>query len=162
LIISRSGGLNAPPPDLALLQGNCLRKPMNAANAVVHSKAPDLAEYSAQLHERRTRRAHRIKEELRRVIGFVALTDAYALEVPTVERMMDTLGRLEVEVLGRLRFYPPRSVRVVTGEPINLAARWADWQTRGEDAADVVTEELESAVRSLLVSTAGLMTVLAE
>jgi 1-acyl-sn-glycerol-3-phosphate acyltransferase len=154
--------LGAPRPDLAQPLRNRLRKLMVAANAVVHSRAADEGVYAQDIHSRRVRRALRIKEDLRRVIGFVALTDAYALEVPTVERLMDTLGRLEVEVLGRLRFYPPRIVRVVVGEPIDLGARFADWQARGEDCAEALTAELEAAVRGLLAGTAELMTTLGE
>lgn len=162
-IITRSAEtLGTAVPDPAQPLRNRLRKLMVAANAAVHSGPGEESAYSAELNARRVRRASKIKAELRRVIGFVALTDAYALEVPTVERMMDTLGRLEVEVLGRLRFYPPRAVRVLAGTPVNLAERYSDWQARGEDAAEDLTEELEGAVRGLLAASAGLMTTLAE
>jgi hypothetical protein len=150
--------LGAPLPDPGLPLRNRLRKLFNAANAAIHGKAELPGEYGAALLARRQRRAVKVKAELRRVIQFVALTDSYALEVPTVERMMDTLGRLEMEVTGKLRFYPPRVVRVTVGEPIDLSAYYGDWQVRGEEAAEDLTEKLEADVRALLKESSGLMT----
>jgi 1-acyl-sn-glycerol-3-phosphate acyltransferase len=158
IMASAAETLGTALPDPALPLRNRLRKLFNAANAVLHGKPELPGDYGRELLARRQRRAVRVKAELRRVIQFVALNDSYALEVPTVERFMDTLGRLEMEVSGRLRFYPPRVVRITVGEPIDLAAHYADWQARGEEAAEDVTEQLEQAVRTLLKSSRQLMT----
>jgi hypothetical protein len=70
--------------------------------------------------------------------------------VQTQERFMDVLGRLELEVFGKLRFVGPRAVAIAVGEPQNLADSFAQYQADPAGAAEAAMQRQEQAVRSLL------------
>jgi len=93
-------------------------------------------------------------KELQRTVlqvrNFVALDTAYIEERPTVERLFDVIGLLEVEVFGKRRFTGPRKAVVRVGEPVPLL----DYQARFRRERDVVAAEiaarLEGSVRAML------------
>lgn len=93
-------------------------------------------------------------KELQRTVmqvrNFVALDTAYIEEKPTVERLFDVLGLLEVEVFGKRRFRGPRKAVVRVGKPVSLL----DYRERFRKERDVVAAEiaarLEGSVRTML------------
>jgi hypothetical protein len=139
---------------------NRIRKLFTAANAVIHAPAVRGGAYAQELDRRRRERAAKLRKELRRVLEFVAMTGDYSALVPTQERVLDVLGRLELEVFGKLRFLPPRSVAVKAGEPLDLAPRLAAYQADPEAASEAAMREQERRVRELLESMAHYCTPL--
>lgn len=149
-------GLGAPLPPAQDSAGeavplrNRIRKLFTAANAIIHAPHVAEGEYAKELDQRRRRRGEKLRRELRRVLEFVAMTGDYSAEVQTQERFLDVLGRLELEVFGKLRFMPPRAVAVAAGEPLDLAARYTDYLTDSEAASEAAMQAQEQAVRRLL------------
>jgi hypothetical protein len=149
-------GLGAPlPPDHdadgdAIPLRNRIRKLFTVANRIIHAPAADGGDYARQLDQRRRDQARRLRTELRRVLEFVAMTGDYSAQVQTQERFLDVLGRLELEVFGRLRFLPPRAVTIAVGEPQNLADTYDQYQSDPALAAEAAMQRQEQAVRGLL------------
>jgi 1-acyl-sn-glycerol-3-phosphate acyltransferase len=149
-------GLGAPVPPATDAAGkpvplrNRIRRLFTAANAIIHAPAPAGGAYARELDDRRRQAAAKLRTELRRVLEFVAMTADYAAEVPTQERFLDALGRLEVEVTGKLRFIRPRGVAVAAGEPLDLAARYGAYCADPEAASEAAMHDQERAVRELL------------
>jgi hypothetical protein len=149
-------GLAAPVPAAADSAGrpvplrNRIRKLFTTANAIIHAPAEKGGVYARELDDRRRKRASKLRQELRRVLEFVAMTGDYSAQVQTQERFLDVLGRMELEVTGKLRFIPPRAVAVAAGEPLDLAARYADYLADQEAASEAAMQAQEAAVRGLL------------
>lgn len=162
ILLRSAEALGEPLPDPQQPLRNRLRKLFNAANAVINDEPSLPGDYGRALLARRQRRAEKTKAELSRVLQFVAYSADYVNEAPTVERYLDMLGRLEMEVTGRLWLYSPRAVRIIVGEPIDLSHYYSDWLQRGEAVAEEVTELLEQTVREMLQASAELTTPLPE
>lgn len=149
-------GLNSALPPAVDGEGrvvplrNRIRKLFIAANAIIHASPESGGKYARELDERRRRRAGKLRKELRRVLEFVAMTGDYSAEVQTQERFLDVLGRLELEVFGRLCFLPPRAVAIAAGEPLDLAQRYNDYLADPETASEAAMQAQEQAVRRLL------------
>ena len=96
------------------------------------------------------RRAIALKEELQRVLEFVAIQGRYLQDDPSAERCIDLLCRFEREVFGSMRFYGPRTARLGVGRVIRLADSLPAWQRDGDAEVDRVTRLLEERVRGRL------------
>ena len=95
-------------------------------------------------------RAKVMKRELQRVLEFVAMPGKYVEEDSSAERYLDLLGRFEMEVFGKLRFFGPRTARISVCEPVNLADSYEQWKNDNEAQVDRTTEQIEDAVRGRL------------
>ncbi len=130
--------------DLASPLRNRLRKLFVAVSRMRRS--------ASSAYERRLldRRARVLKAELQRVLEFVAMPGRYVEEHSSAERYLDLLGRFEMEVFGRLKFFGPRTARISVCEPVNLGETYSDWQQGNEQQVDRMTLQLEDAVRTRL------------
>ena len=96
-----------------------IRTLFNTIDRIVYEEPPG-PDYEQQLAAERHQIARSHYEDLWRLLQFVAIHDGYVKESMRVERFMDVLGLLEMEVLKQRRIYGPRKARVKVGEPISL------------------------------------------
>lgn len=162
LVLQRTAGalgITVPPADQPLR--NRLRKIFIAARKIGHSPPNSGGEYAAKLYHRRRKHTALLRKELERVLSFLTMTGTYSYDVPTVENYLDVLGRLELEVTGRLRFWRPRAVSVRVGNPIDLRQFQGQFATEPDATSVAVMRMAESQVRALLDESRALMQSLA-
>lgn len=87
-----------------------------------------------------------------RLLNFDAIYDGYVAESPTPERFLDTLIRLEREVFHLENAQPkaPRKACFYIGEPINLKAYLADYQSDRSGTIDKLAESLHQTMQTNL------------
>jgi hypothetical protein len=153
--VATSLGVKVPRTDQPLRDR--LRDLFNALDHVA-DEPNDGSAYSKDLAREQERLMAGLYRELDRVLGFVSVSEGYALGRPVQERFCDVLGRLEREVLGRERFFGPQRAVVRVGEPINLSEHYARYLAEKRAVVQELTLELEGRVRGLLEETAGLLT----
>jgi hypothetical protein len=68
----------------------------------------------------------------------------------TIERFMDVLCLLEMEVFGERRMWGPRRAMVQVGQPVNLRDHLSAYKTDKRDVVQHVTLSVESQVRQML------------
>lgn len=151
-------GLKLPPPDSPLR--NRVRKLLNAANRLTDLSEEHASTYAQELHAMRRERIFRMREELGRLMAFIAVSWDYEISVPTVENFLDVLSILEMDLLGVHRVRGPRAVVVKIGVPLDLRNRYEEFKADPDSASEGIMLEVERAVRSMLNSTAHLMTPL--
>jgi 1-acyl-sn-glycerol-3-phosphate acyltransferase len=148
-------GVKVPRPDQPLRDR--LRDLFNALDRVADEPG-DGSVYSRELAREQERMMAGLYRELDRVLGFVAVSEDYALGRPVQERFCDVLGRLEREVLGRERFFGPQRAVIRIGEPLNLSEYYQRYLGDKRAVVNELTLALEGRVRGLLDETAGLLT----
>jgi len=74
----------------------------------------------------------------------------YLRSEPTVDRIAETIFKLEEDVLGVQRYPAPRHARVVFGEPIDIAAFMSARQLKPRAAVQPLTEQVRVAIEGLL------------
>jgi 1-acyl-sn-glycerol-3-phosphate acyltransferase len=161
LVLSRAAqalGIVLPPPGQPLR--NRLRKIIVAAKRISHTPPGRGGAYALRLYRRTQAHTALLQRELARVLEFVALTGAYGVDAPTVENYLDVLGRLELEVLGRRRYWGPRAVTVRVGEALDLREYLEQYRHDPAQASQAAIAEIERRVQALLSASAGLMTPL--
>lgn len=87
-----------------------------------------------------------------RLLNFDAINDGYVAENPTPERFLDTLTRLEREVLN-INQPPPkghRFARLKVGEPINLKEHFASYQKNRNQAVNQLVTSVQQEVQKNL------------
>ena len=126
-----------------------IRTLFNTIDRIVYEEPPG-SDYEQQLAAERHQIARSHYEDLWRLLQFVAIHDGYVKESMTVERFMDVLGLLEMEVLKKRRIWGPRKARIKVGEPINLRDCASSYTANKRDTVQEVTVALESAVRDML------------
>ncbi len=89
-------------------------------------------------------------EDLWRLLRFVAIYDGYVRESMTVERFMDVLGLLELEVFKTRRVWRPRKACVKVGQPIDLKDYASSYEANKRAAIQNVNATLEPSVRENL------------
>jgi hypothetical protein len=134
----------------------------NALAAYVKEYADSTVEHEWRLHQQRQEGAGPLERDLRRLHNFLAVTDGYVAARTTVERFLDVLGHLEVEVLGRHGCRLPSRAEVRIGEPLELADFFADYQQNKRAAVTAATKALERRMQELLQPLSELGTPLAE
>lgn len=87
-----------------------------------------------------------------RLLNFDAIYDGYVAELPTPERFLDTLMRLEREVFHLEHAQPkaPRKAYFYIGDPINLKGYLADYQRDRSGTTDRLAEQLHQTMQSNL------------
>jgi 1-acyl-sn-glycerol-3-phosphate acyltransferase len=111
---------------------------------------PDHNDYDERLYRRKMEIALPLFRDLHRLQNFIALSGDYVASEATAERFLETLGRLEVEVFGKVRNKVAREALVRVAAPIQLEERYSAYRQdkRGEVAA--VTREMETTIRGML------------
>lgn len=111
---------------------------------------PDASNYGRKLLDEQKRLARDMYDELWRVLQFIAIYADYVRENSTVERFMDVLCILEMEVFGERRIAGPRKACVRVGEPVDLKDEFAAYREDKRAATEALTLRLENTVRSML------------
>lgn len=121
----------------------------NAVDRIVYDE-PAGSEYEQHLAEERQQIARALYEDLWRLLQFIAIYDGYVSESMTVERFMDVLCLLEMEVFKTRRIWGPRKAHVQVGTPVNLADQSQAYAANKHQAVQEVTTTLEASVREML------------
>jgi 1-acyl-sn-glycerol-3-phosphate acyltransferase len=140
-----------------------VRSLVNMVYQVTDEEPQQLCWYDRHLRDERRRRVLPLMRDLDRVANWIAVYDGYVSERPSPERMADLIRRLEVEVLGpwakegsQQGLMPTSLLRgkqrclVHLGEPIDVAARYADYQADRKSTVQSLTHQFESATQALL------------
>lgn len=126
-----------------------IRTLFNTVDRIVHEE-PEATDYERQLALERQQAMRNLYDDLWRVLQFVAIYDGYVRESMTVDRFLDVLCLLEMEVFGERRIWGPRNARVKVGDPIDLRDHYAAYKTNRRGEVEDVTLALESCVRQML------------
>lgn len=125
----------------------------NAYDDVIYGPAG--AEESEEDRAERERRAETVRPlyaDWSRLKNFLAVREGYVQQLPSAERFLDVLGRLEIEVLGRCHIRGRRRARVKAGEPIDLMAEMPAYRQGKRETVARVTALLEERVRQMLLA----------
>lgn len=93
-----------------------------------------------------------IEQATRRLLNFDAIYDGYVAKLPTQERFLDTLIRLEREVFD-IDQPPPKGFRrahIMVGEPINLKPYLQAFGQNRSATVKQITAEVQTAVQAQL------------
>ncbi len=126
-----------------------IRACFTAVDTIVNSPTEALA-YAEKLQQEHRQTARELYDDLWRVLQFVAIYEGYVRELTTVERLMDVLGLLEMEVFGERRMWGPRRAIVTLGREIDLHDRFDSYNSRKRETIREVSLELETSVRDML------------
>jgi len=126
-----------------------IRTLFNTVDRIVHEE-PDATDYERQLALERQQAVRNLYDDLWRVLQFVAIYDGYVSESMTVDRFMDVLCLLEMEVLNERRIWGPRKARITVGDPVDLKDHFSSYKTNRRGVVEDVTLALESSVRQML------------
>lgn len=110
----------------------------------------DHHDYDERLYRKRVQDAIPLFNDLHRLQNFIAFTGSYVAAEATGERFVEVLGRLEKEVLGKVRHAVPREARVRIAPPIALEERYAEYRQNKRQVVADVTQQLEATIRDLL------------
>lgn len=121
----------------------------NAVDRIVYEE-PQASEYEQKLANERQQAARDLYDDLWRVLQLVAIYDGYVRELMTVERFMDVLGLLEMEVLGERRIWGPRKAMVRVGDCVDLRDHFSTYKADKRGVIQQVTLAVESQVRQML------------
>jgi 1-acyl-sn-glycerol-3-phosphate acyltransferase len=126
-----------------------IRALFNAVDRTIFEEA-GASEYERRVWEERQQIGKSLYEDLWRLLQFVAIYDGYVRESMTVERFMDVLCLLEMEVFKKRRIWGPRKACVQVGEPIDLRDHAAAYEADKREAVQNVNSMLESRVQEML------------
>lgn len=126
-----------------------VRVMFNALDRIVHDEPPS-SEYEQRLAAERQQLARTLYEDVWRLLQLVAVYDGYVREKMTVERFMDVLCLLELEVFQKRKMWGPRRACVRIGEPIDLLDHVVAYDANKREAVQLVNEALESSVHAML------------
>ena len=130
-----------------------IRALFNAVDRIVHEE-PETYEYQQKLLNERQQAARDLYDDLWRVLQLIAIYDGYVRESLTVERFMDVLCLLEMEVLGERRIWGPRKALVRVGDSVDLRDHFSAYKTDKRGVIQEVTLAIESRVRQMLATLA--------
>lgn len=136
-----------PPAGRVLLDR--VRTLFNTVDRIVHEE-PDASDYERRLTTERQQEVRNLYDDLWRVMQFVAVYDGYVSESMTVERFMDVLCLLEMEVFNERRIWGPRKALVKVAEPIDLKDHFSAYKTDRRGVVQDITLGLESSVKTML------------
>jgi hypothetical protein len=128
-----------------------IRSLFNAVDRIVYDEAA-ASQYEQRLVLERRQIAQSLYEDLWRLLQFVAIYDGYVRESMTVERFMDVLCLLEMEVFKMRRIWGPRKACVKVGDPIDLKNHVAEYTNDKRGAVQNVNATLEASVQEMLQS----------
>jgi 1-acyl-sn-glycerol-3-phosphate acyltransferase len=126
-----------------------IRALFNAVDRTIYEESP-ASEYERRLALERQQIGRSLYEDLWRLLQFVAIYDGYVRESMTVERFMDVLCLLEMEIFKKRRIWGPRKACVRVGEPIDLQEHATVYGEDKRAAVQHVNAALESRVQGML------------
>jgi 1-acyl-sn-glycerol-3-phosphate acyltransferase len=126
-----------------------IRGCFNAVDRIVSADASETP-YRQKLADEHSHAMAALYDDLWRVLQFVAIYDGYVGELLTVERFMDVLCLLEMEVFNERRIWGPRKAIIKVGEPISLRDHLDTYRAGKREAVQAVSMAVESSVRSML------------
>jgi 1-acyl-sn-glycerol-3-phosphate acyltransferase len=155
LIASRvASALNIPErPDQKISER--IRDLFNAIDRI-RCTDPGGHEYGLMLRKNRRKEVDILYDDLMRVFNFMTFDTGYIKEKPTVERFLDVLGLVELEVNGRRRFWGPRKAVIKVGLPVNLGDYALTYRTHKQEVLSGINGLLESSVQTMLQELASL------
>lgn len=136
-----------PRADALLLDR--IRGCFNAVDRIVSEDPPETP-YGQKLAEERSRAATALYDDLWRVLQFVAIYDGYVRESLTVERFMDVLCLLEMEVFNERRIWGPRKAYITVGDIVSLREQFDGYKADKRGAVQKTSLALESSVRQMI------------
>ena len=122
----------------------------NLVDAEVYKDIDQMTEYERKIHEELLQKFQQFYPDLNRLVNFLAISDGYVAEVPSAERFLDVITRLEREVFGRAKKQGPRGASIRVGDPINLKDCYDTYKTQKRETVEQITLELETAVQTLV------------
>jgi hypothetical protein len=126
-----------------------VRALFNAVDRIVEQE-PTASKYEQQLVLERQHASGDFYHDLWRALRFVAIYDGYVAESMNVERFMDVLGLLELEVFKRHRIWGPRKARVQVAEPVDLKDHFSSYIADKRGTVKHIAAMLEASVRQML------------
>jgi 1-acyl-sn-glycerol-3-phosphate acyltransferase len=136
----------SPRPEHPLLER--IRDLFNAIDQIAYSEQE--TEYEKLLHQSRQQEAQRLYNDLWRVHHFAALYDGYVRETLSIERFLDVLVRLEVEVFGQKKIFGMRRAVVKIGNPLDIENYFNRYNKDKQTTIQEVTMYLEKSVKQML------------
>lgn len=130
--------------------GEQLHQLTNDLRAWVGVLPDEHTEYEERLYRQRAETAAPLFAELLRLHNFVAFTGDYIASEPTAERFLEVLGRLQTEVLGKVRHVAPLRAIVRVAEPVRLEHHYAEYRKNKREVVANVTRTVEATVRDML------------
>ncbi len=130
--------------------GDQLHGLYNSLKAWVGVLDKDAAGYDERLYRQRAETARPLFAELLRLQNVVALDGSYVRAEPTTERFLEVLGRLELEVLGRVRSRVPLGALVTAAPPIRLQDHHDEYRAAKRETVARVTQRLRADIREML------------
>jgi len=124
-----------------------MRALSNRVNRVVTEDSEPTSAYSESLLKQEADRIRPLNQDLKRLANWLAVKDGYVGELATQERMVDTLWRLESEVLGYRVISGRRECQVRLAEPFDLREYR---NTPRKEAIVDVTRRVEASILELL------------
>jgi 1-acyl-sn-glycerol-3-phosphate acyltransferase len=112
--------------------------------------AEEPGDYAHRQHGRRLTAAAPLLDDLRRLQNFLVVTDGYVANQMTGERFLDVIGRLQREVLGRVRHGVPREAVVRIAPSLDLGSHYEAYRRQKKETVAEVTARVEASVRALL------------
>lgn len=129
-----------------------IRALKNLVDAEVYKDIDQMTEYERKIHEELLQKFQRFYSDLNRLVNFIAISDGYVAEVPSAERFLDVITRLEREVFGNAKKQGPRVASIRVGDPINLRDCYDTYKQEKRETVEQITLELETAVQTLVTS----------
>lgn len=142
--------LHLDPESLGPTLPDKMRGLMNRLSGVTPDDTKIESTYHARLAEEEEARNRPLIRDLRRLANWLAVRDGYVGERPTQERMVDTLWRLESEVLGRRMIKGKRECFVRFPPAFDLREYWPQFKENKRDAIHAVTDRVENAIQAAL------------
>jgi 1-acyl-sn-glycerol-3-phosphate acyltransferase len=136
-----------PRADLELIDR--IRGCFNAVDAIVNGPAESLP-YEEKLMQERRNAASDLYEDLWRILQFVAIYEGYVRELSTVERFMDVLCILEMEVFGKRHMWGPRRAVIKVGAPVDLRDHADTYRDAKRATVHKISLGLETQVSDML------------
>lgn len=130
--------------------GEQLHTLTNELRGWVGALAEDHTEYEERLWRQRIASAAPLFAELVRLHNFVALTGDYVASEPSAERFLEVLGRLQKEVIGKVRHPCPLRAHIGVPEVIPLESRLEAYRAEKRATVAGVTSEIQGAIRAKL------------
>lgn len=127
-----------------------MRRLYNEVYAVIGAEEDVETVYDARLASEERHRVQPMLDDLKRLANWVAVRDTYVAQKPSVERYIDTLRRMEVEVLGTVRIKARKVCIVRLGTPIDVRPYLPGYVQDRKSTVSALTEEVETRVQALI------------